>query len=275
MREAATVLYAFCREADDLIDSDPHATAATVDKLRQRLLGIYAEAALDHAVDRALRVVVTEEAIPIRLLEALLEGLLWDAEGRRYETFDALLTYAARVAGSVGVMMTLVMGDLSETVLARACELGMAMQLTNIARDVGEDAGRGRIYLPLEWLRDSGVDPEAWLTRPAASTPIRRVVARLLGEADRLYADANRGIAALPTDCRIAIRTASLVYADIGRSIRQADFDSVTRRAVVPGHRKLWLFLRAIAARFQRRPLPALPPLEATRFLLTDAAPNI
>ena len=105
---------------------------------------------------------------PAALPEALLEGLAWDAEGRSYETLDDLFDYAARVAGTVGVMMTLIMGVRSPEALARACDLGVAMQLTNIARDVGEDARMGRIYLPRQWLREAGVDAEAFLADPQA-----------------------------------------------------------------------------------------------------------
>ena len=98
--------------------------------------------------------------IPRALPEALLEGFAWDAAGRRYETLDEVEHYAARVAGCVGAMMTLVMGRRDPAILARACDLGVAMQLTNICRDVGEDARAGRLYLPLAWLRDNGIDPD-------------------------------------------------------------------------------------------------------------------
>ena len=119
-------------------------------------------------------------AIPAALPEALLEGLAWDAEGRSYETIDELFDYAARVAGAVGVMMALIMDVRSPQALARACDLGVAMQLTNIARDVGEDARLGRIYLPRQWLREAGIDADAWLCRTQprrTASPDRRAVA--------------------------------------------------------------------------------------------------
>ena len=153
------------------------------------------------------------------------------------------------MAGTVGLMMTLVMGRREPDVLARACDLGVAMQLTNIARDVGEDARRGRLYLPGEWLDAAGVDRDAFLAHPTPTRAIRAVTARLLDEASRLYATSDAGIAQLPRDCRTAIRAARLVYSAIGESIRRADFDSVTRRAVVPLRRKLWLVFRALGAR--------------------------
>lgn len=274
IQEPATVLYAFCRLADDHIDSNPNATQESVEELRERLRRVYIGRPDNHAVDRALTVVVERDRIPIALPDALLEGLAWDAAGRRYETLDELYAYAARVAGTVGAMMTVVMGERASNVLARACDLGVAMQLTNIARDVGEDATLGRIYLPLTWMREAGVDPEAWLARPTASDEMKTVIARLLQSADALYARADLGISALPRDCRVAIHAARLIYADIGRYVATADFDSVTRRAVVPTTRKLWLLLRSLGARYARPRLIDAPPLEPTRFLVAACAEN-
>ena len=93
---------------------------------------------------------VAEHKLPRAIPEALLEGFAWDAAHRRYETLSAVRAYGARVAGSVGAMMCLIMGATSRDALSRACDLGLAMQLTNIARDVGEDARAGRLYLPLD-----------------------------------------------------------------------------------------------------------------------------
>ena len=134
----------------------------------------------------------------VLLPAALFEGFQWDCEGRRYDSLEALHGYAARVAGAVGVMMTLLMGVRDGPALARACDLGVAMQLTNIARDVGEDARSGRLYLPLDWLREVGLDADGFLAAPAPSAALAGVVARLLAEADRLYARARGGIARLP-----------------------------------------------------------------------------
>ncbi len=271
VRDAATVVYAFCRIADDAIDADPNATLAAVQALQARLVRLYGGRPDDGPVDRALAVVVAEAKVPMALFEALLEGLAWDVEGRRYETLDDLYAYAARVAGTVGAIMTVLMRRRAPAVLARACDLGVAMQLTNIARDVGEDAARGRIYLPLAWMREEGIEPERWLRAPTADAATRAVVARLLATADTLYARADLGVRALPADCRIAIRAARLIYSDIGRSIEDAGFDSVTRRAVVTRSRKLWLLLRALGARLPRGPGTGdaeAGPLEPVRFLL-------
>ena len=138
---------------------------------------------LPHPADRAMADLIRRYAIPRAIPEALLEGLTWDAEGRTYETLEELFDYAARVAGTVGVMMTLMMGERSPQALARACDLGVAMQLTNIARDVGEDARLGRLYLPRQWLRKMGIDCRHVARRSRAHGAAAARVARLLGAA--------------------------------------------------------------------------------------------
>ena len=272
VREPATVLYAFCREADDAVDSVQLVTERTVDALRYRVDRVYRGWPIDQAVDRALARVVEASRLPRVLVDALIDGLAWDAEGRRYETLDDLHGYAARVAGTVGAAMTIFMGPRDPLVLARACDLGVAMQLTNIARDVGEDAGRGRVYLPLSWLHEAGIDVDAFLSRPVASEPLAHVVRRLLASADDLYRRADEGITHLPRDCRIAIRAASLIYSEIGREVERARFDSVSRRAVVSKWRKLWLLLRATSSVLWAPARLKDPPLEPVRFLVSASA---
>ena len=147
------------------------------------------------------------------------------------------------------------------------------MQLTNIARDVGEDARFGRLYLPMQWMREAGLEPQSWLQQPVFDERLAQVVRRLLAAADQLYERAELGIAALPRDCRPAIRAAGLVYAEIGRELERAGLDSVNRRAVVAGSRKLWLVLRAGSAVWSSSAVSQtqLPPLEANRFLVRAA----
>ena len=175
--DPAIALYAFCRLADDAVDLGNDRMAA-VARLRDRLDRAYRGQPMNLAADRAFADVVAKFGIPRELPEAMLEGLAWDAEGRRYETLRDLAAYAARVAGSVGAMMTLVMGQRAPEIVARACDLGVAMQLTNIARDVGEDARAGRLYLPLQWLREAGTDPDAWLAKPVFTPEIAAIVQR-------------------------------------------------------------------------------------------------
>lgn len=270
VREPATALYAFCRVADDAVDlsADP---ADAVDGLRLRLDGIYAGQPRNDPVDRALAAVVDQFALPRAHLDALLEGFLWDMEGRRYADIGALRAYAARVAGTVGVMMTLLMGERSPAALARACDLGIAMQLTNIARDVGEDARNGRLYLPTDWLVEAGIVPDAWLADPRPDARIASVVARLLAEAAELYTRSRDGISLLPPDCRPAINAARLIYAEIGTEVARAGHDSVSRRAVVAGRRKLRLLAEALLADARSSGKPHML-LEEARFLI-EAVP--
>jgi phytoene synthase len=206
------------------------------------------------------------------LPEALIEGFEWDAAGRRYETIGDLNAYGARVAGSVGAMMALVMGRQSPETVARACELGMAMQLSNIARDIGEDARAGRLYLPCEWMRESGLDPEDWLARPVFTPALGVVVRRLLSEADRLYARSGAGIAALPFLCRPGIRAARFLYAEIGHQVERRDCDSVSARAVVPLARKAHILLRSLLPADSQAGETAVPVHAAARFLIDAVA---
>ena len=244
VRMAAIALYAFCRVADDLVDeAEPGATPLLV--LQDRLDAIYKGTPHDHVEDHALSLVVQQYKLPRHLLDALIEGFAWDAAGRIYNSIEELHAYGARVAGSVGAMMCWIMGPHQMDTLARACELGVAMQLTNIARDVGHDASIGRLYLPRQWLVEAGIEPEAWLAQPVFNTQIAQVVTRLLDEADRIYKQAHSGIAALPPDCRAAICAASMIYAEIGHQLRRDGLDSVNKRTVVSTTRKLMLLASA------------------------------
>ena len=279
VRDPACALYAFCRVADDAIDAGAATADAALADLRARLDRIYwrgqagdddGDAAEPVAADRAFRAIVREHAIPRELPEALLEGFAWDAAGRRYETLADLHDYAARVAGTVGAMMALLMGTRSPAALARACDLGVAMQLSNIARDVGEDARAGRVYLPLAWLRETGVDVAAWLAAPAHDARIAAVVQRLLAEAEALYAGVGAGVAELPRSCRIGINAARFLYAEIGREVARRECNAIDSRAVVSPARKLALLAFA-ATRRSHRSTVAAPPLPATRHLVAAA----
>jgi phytoene synthase len=273
VRAPATALYAFCRAADDAIDLSADQVSALAG-LRERLDTIYGGAPA-HAVDRAFASVVGDFVLPRALPEALLEGFAWDVEARRYADLPALIGYAMRVAGTVGVMMALLMGTRDAAMLAAACDLGCAMQLTNIARDVGEDARAGRLYLPLDWLRAEGVHPDVWLREPVFTPGIGRVVERVLAEAARLYARAEPGVARLPARCRPAIRAARLLYDGIGDAVARAGYDSVSARAAVPLGRKLAL----LSGCFLGAKGQLLPPDPSCDFLVGavwhgPAAPN-
>jgi phytoene synthase len=238
VRDPAVALYAFCRVADDAIDRDG---GGRLDWLRDRLARVYRGQPLPIPPDRAFARIVEQFAIPVALPEALLEGFAWDAAGRRYRDLPALREYAVRVAGTVGAMMAVLMGVRDAQRLAAAVDLGIAMQLSNIARDVGEDARGGRLYLPLDWLEEVGIDPDAFLANPVHSPALASVVRRLLAAADAYYQRAQAGVARLPVGCRFGIGAASLLYAEIGREVARRGLDAVSGRAVVSGRRKVWV----------------------------------
>jgi 15-cis-phytoene synthase len=247
VREPATGLYAFCRMADDAIDHGIDRSAALAD-LRSRLDAIYAGEPLAIAADRAFADTVIAHSIPKAFPSALLEGFEWDSHERRYEDLSQLCAYGVRVAGTVGAMMAMVMGVQSKLLIARACDLGVAMQLTNIARDVGEDARLGRLYLPLEWLRAARVDADEWLKQPVFNAGLRTVIQQVLAAAEKLYARADAGIARLPIACRPGMYAARLMYAEIGHELKRRGFDSVNQRTVVPWQRKARILADALLA---------------------------
>ncbi len=275
VRDPALVLYAFCRLADDAVDEGRDPVAAVL-HLQDRLDRAYRGAPRAAAVDRAFARLIEAHDLPRALPDALLEGLAWDAEGRRFPTLSDVRAYSTRVAAVVGAMMCVLMGVRDRDRLARACDLGLAMQLTNIARDVGQDARRGRIYLPLDWFAEAGLDPDDFTRSPQPRPEIRAMTDRLLREATRLYQRAEPGIAALPLGCRPGIYAARHIYDGIGGVIRAQGCDSISRRAVTGHRRKLgWLALAGLKAGTSLC-LPRMPTLYArpcpeTAFLVEAA----
>ena len=270
VREPAIALYAFCREADDAIDGGTEG----VDWLRERLSLAYQGRPLGLAADRGLAELVERFAIPRAVPEALLEGFAWDVEGRRYRDLPALRAYAVRVAGTVGAMMAMLMGVRDRDGVGAAVHLGVAMQFSNIARDVGEDARNGRLYLPLDWLDEAGIDAEAFVARPVFSSALGGVIGRLLDVADWHYGQAMAGIVRLPLRCRLGIGAARLLYAEIGREVGRRGMDSVADRAVVSGGRKM----RVLAAGLPWMVLPrraVIGPCAAEGAFLVDAVVSV
>jgi phytoene synthase len=258
--------------ADDAIDHGSDRLVALAE-LRERLARIYAGRPLDIAADRAFADSVGRHGIPKSFPEALLEGFEWDSRNRRYADFSELMAYGVRVAGTVGAMMAMVMGVRDPVLLARACDLGVAMQLTNIARDVGEDARAGRLYLPLDWLREAGIDPQDWLARPVFDVRLAGVIARVLAAADELYARADSGIANLPAACRPGMYAARLLYAEIGHELRRRGLDSVSQRAVVPWQRKARILADAVVAARRTAEAVDAPALADASSLLGHTTP--
>ncbi len=276
VRDPALALYAFCRLADDEVDLKRDKVGSVL-RLRDRLDLVYAGRPKNAPTDRAFAAVVESFEMPRALPDALLEGLAWDAEGRRYRTLSDVRAYSARVASAVGAMMCVLMRVRDADALARACDLGVAMQLTNISRDVGEDARAGRIYLPLDWLTEAGVEPEAFLVDPIPDDRIRGCVARLLREADKLYARGEAGIPALPVAARPGIYAARHIYAGIGGAIARNGHDTISYRArTYKGQKIGWLMLSAARAGasmvMPRSAVLHARPLRECAFLVNAAA---
>lgn len=250
-RDRAAIVYAWCRRADDAVDAPGADKPAAVARLEGELAQIYSGAPCADPILDGFAGVVRETGIPRRYPAELLAGMAMDARGQRYETDADLRLYCYRVAGVVGLMMSHVMGLAVPGALTAAARLGLAMQLTNICRDVREDWARGRLYLPSSLLAEVG---GAWLVscvgRPlpaAARWPLARAIARLLARARGEYRAGDRGLASLPPSCRLAIAVARRIYAAIGDEIERCECDPFAPRAVVPGHRKLALLASAAA----------------------------
>jgi phytoene synthase len=267
LRHDTAALYAFCRVSDDAVDlgQDPQAAIA---QLCGRLDRLYAGNPDDDPVDRAFGRVVHAYGIPKTIPRALIEGFEWDADRRRYHTQAELEAYCARVASTVGVMMILLFGERDKVLLARGCDLGLAMQLTNICRDVGEDARAGRVYLPLDWLHEAGIDVDRFVARPEHSPALAKVVARTLALANDYYRRADQGMGLYPRDCRLGVYSARLIYAAIGRVIARHGYDAVSSRAYTSKLHKLLLLARALPVTLRRRGHSDDPVCPAVQFLV-------
>ena len=279
VRDPALALYAFCRLADDEVDLKAEKVEAVLD-LRDRLDLVYAGTPRNAAPDRAFAAVVEHFEMPRTLPDALLEGLAWDAETRTYATLSDLRDYSARVASAVGAMMCVLMGVRDADALARACDLGVAMQLTNIARDVGEDALEGRLYLPTDWLDDAGIDWNDFFAKPHATKPVRLMVKRLVMEANRLYYRSEAGIAALPRSCRPGIYGARFIYAGIAGRLSAMEYDSVSSRARTSKAQKIGWLAQSVLQSGMSMVMPQsavlyAKPLPEVRFLVDAAARRV
>lgn len=252
-RHHAVSVYAWCRRADDAVDLVPsEAQPAALEELGVELQEVYSGRASADAVLDAFRETVEERSIPIEYPQDLLAGLEMDVRGHRYDSMYELLEYCYYVAGCVGLMMCHVMGVKDERALRNAAHLGMAMQLTNICRDVEEDWGRGRLYIPDEVLARHGAPRLAdglggRFPRPARDS-IGAAVSELLEVADGYYASGDEGLPALSWRCAMAIRGARLVYSAIGGRIRRVGCDPLAGRAIVPFSHKLVLMVGAVTA---------------------------
>jgi phytoene synthase len=275
-RDDAAAVYAWCRRADDAIDlASPEAQPEALARLRDELRSVYQGWPQPEPTLAAFQNVVQRRSIPRTYPSALLDGMEMDVRGTRYDRLETLLLYCYRVAGTVGLMMCHVMGVSTASALRHAAHLGMAMQLTNICRDIDEDWQRGRLYVPADLLASAsdGGDP---VTSPERRA-LTRAIEHLLALADTFYRSGDRGLPALSWRSRLAVRTARFVYSAIGTRIRRRRYDVWSVRTVVPGTRKallvfvaaLWSLVelpRWLLSRFRAAPLAV--PVEYPRDVL-------
>lgn len=242
-RADAALLYAFCRLVDDLADDSPDPAAA--DRALQALTeDVTSPEPRDPLVTR-LREMFERRNIDPRHALDLIDGVRSDLGEVRVASDGDLVRYSYRVASTVGLMMCGVLGVTDREALPYAVDLGVAMQLTNICRDVREDAMSGRVYLPATRLTALGCpeDPAALLARPAA---VQHVVLDLLSLADRYYRSAESGMAYIPWRPRWAILVAARVYREIGVLLAERGGHALAGRTVVPWPRRLWVALKAV-----------------------------
>ncbi|WP_306253670.1 phytoene/squalene synthase family protein [Parvularcula sp. IMCC14364] len=264
MRADASMLYAWCRYCDDVVDGQIMGHGQIFDyrdgqKERLQSLIDQTSAALggkpteDPVFTGLARVFRTHE-IPHRHAFELLDGFRMDAEERVYETREEILDYCYHVAGVVGVMMAHIMGVRDDATLDRASDLGLAFQLTNIARDVVDDARADRIYVPASLLHDADAPTDAArLARQENWPAAHEAACSLLDMAETYYASAYVGIRELPFRCAWAICAALKVYREIGQTLRSRGPTAWDERVSAPGYRKTWLALSAVGPAISRQ----------------------
>ncbi|WP_298623737.1 presqualene diphosphate synthase HpnD [uncultured Zoogloea sp.] len=240
-RQAIVALYAFCREVDDVVDEcqDPQIAHTTLDWWRHQV-GLIYEGTPQHPVGQALKDVIQRFNLPRELLLEVIDGMQMDLQQTRYLDWKALNLYCYRVASVVGLLSAEIFGYTNRQTLKYAHDLGLAFQLTNIIRDVGEDARRGRIYLPINELQQFGV-PAKQILDGQYSDGFRELMAFQAKRARQLY---EQAFAQLPAEDRKAQRP-GLIMAAIYRTLLdeiEADgFQVLDRRTSLTPLRKIWL----------------------------------
>lgn len=263
-RRAAYAVYAFCRYVDDIADTgqfSPTQAQRMFDDVREQLRRVYAGSL--HMDERllAFRETVFEYQIPQEHFLDLLRGVEMDVEQRRFQTFADLKEYCYCVASTVGLMMTHIFGVSDRSAFDRAEDLGIAMQLTNILRDVGEDYRRGRIYLPEDELVRFGYS-EHDLARGTINEQFVALMQHHIDRARAYYRHADSGVPFLTQDgSQFCVRLMRRAYAGILDRIEQNGYDVFTRRAYVPTWKKIML---AIATAVTKPPQRASAESEGT-----------
>ncbi len=249
-RRAVHAVYALCRYVDDIVDHcedklsrkslTKDKIVLLINKWRTDIESCYGGVLIDHPIMIAWHNTLKKYQIPKNLPLELIDGVCMDLKQNRYETFDELYTYCYKVASVVGLMTSEIFGYTSEESLKHAVELGIAMQLTNILRDVGEDAQKGRIYLPLEDLKRFNLTEEEILNG-VMSEKFINLMKFEIERARRYYSESERGIAMLSQDSRLAVKVSHDNYSRILRRIEEINYDVFKQRAFVSNTKKLAL----------------------------------
>ncbi len=240
-RAAITAFYAFCREVDDVVDevADTGVAATKLAWWRREVEAAYAGQP-SHPVMQALRPIASDFDIRAEHLQAVIDGCQMDLEQSRYLDFPGLARYCHLVAGVVGEVAANIFGRSSEATTAYAHRLGLAMQLTNIIRDVGDDARRGRIYLPMSELKQFDVKAQEILSR----TYSERFTALMRFQADRAHRCYDEALALLPEADRDAQKPGLMmanIYRTLLREIEADGFQVLHQRTSLTPIRKLWI----------------------------------
>ncbi len=273
-RDRATLLYAWCRQCDDVIDGQwlgegTHDWGGTPAErlagLRDRTARALSGAPTGEPAFDALARVAAETGLPAVYPGHLLDGFAMDVDWQPIADEERLLTYCYHVAGCVGVMMAIVMGVEADDhpILVRASDLGMSFQLNNIARDVAEDAARGRCYLPDDWLAAEGLTA-ATHALPEHREALHRVVTRLVDLAERYEASAVHGVPALRNRQAWAVLSAAHIYGDIGRKVRGQGPEALDTRARTRRRDKLFAVAAALPQALWKRNIGVAGPADRT-----------
>jgi 15-cis-phytoene synthase len=262
-RDEAIVLYAWCRRVDDAVDEragTDEPGADVIARLAAEIEEAYAGGARDPVL-MGFGAVARARGIPRTYPDALVAGMEMDVHGASYATVDDLVTYAWRVAGVVGLMMTHVLGVSDDDALVPAAHLGIAMQVTNVCRDVAEDWTRGRLYVPDELLARhgaGGLAGELGKALPASAVvPLANALRELLALADRYYRSSDGGLSRLPWRAALGVRLARDIYSAIGTQIARAGHDVTAGRAMVSRTGKLARVASAVARALAAAPVRA------------------
>lgn len=255
-KKAAFFLYGWCRFCDDQIDDAKTREQAEVQltNLRDRTNSALRGELQDHPVFVAFQYVAQNYKIPKEYPLDLLEGMAADVRNQKYETLDDLKVYCYQVAGTVGLMMVHIMGISDEVALQNACDLGIAMQMTNISRDILTDYKMGRIYLPLQWLREEGIEQNE-LIELKNRAKLVKLVRRLVEEAQLHYQSGRKGLRYLPFRAALAVSAACSIYSQIGHHVLLREGKAWDSRTIVPKWRKVMALLRGVVLVFKSIPI--------------------